>query len=134
MDITRKGFIQILITTVGTVVVGEGCGDSSGAGGAGGTGSTSTGTTSNTSTSTTGGGCGATGTAIAGNHGHVLTIAAADLDSTTAKTYSIQGTAPHDHTVTFAPADLASLKAKMSVMVTSTTTNVHNHVVTATCV
>jgi len=42
--------------------------------------------------------CGAT--AISANHMHALTIPAADVDSTVAKTYSIMGTATHDHTVT----------------------------------
>jgi hypothetical protein len=37
-------------------------------------------------------GCGASGAAIAGNHGHVLVIATADLESLSNKTYSIRGT------------------------------------------
>ena len=71
--------------------------------------------------------------AISGNHGHSLSIAAADLDSTTAKTYSIQGAATHDHLVTLSPAQLATLKAGGSVTVTSTTTLAHDHAVTITC-
>ncbi|HEX5687022.1 MAG TPA: hypothetical protein VFY73_23665 [Ideonella sp.] len=77
--------------------------------------------------------CGASGTAIAGNHGHVLTIPAADLNSLTDKTYSIQGSAGHDHTVTLTAAQLASLKAGQNVAVNSTTVSAHMHVVTANC-
>ncbi|NKI96347.1 hypothetical protein [Rhizobacter sp. SG703] len=77
--------------------------------------------------------CGAAGGQIAGNHGHVLTIAAADLDSTTAMTYDIQGAASHAHSVSFTPAQLQALKAGQAVVVTSTTDSQHSHVVTASC-
>lgn len=77
--------------------------------------------------------CGANGAAIAGNHGHTLSIPAADLDSTTSKTYSIQGAATHDHLVTLTVAQLQALKAGQQVSVTSTTDFSHNHVVTITC-
>ncbi|HEV7913879.1 MAG TPA: hypothetical protein VGP22_08935, partial [Albitalea sp.] len=77
--------------------------------------------------------CGASGADIAGNHGHVLVIASADLDSMVNKSYSISGTAGHDHTVTFTPAQLVQLKAHTAVAVTSTMALGHDHVVTATC-
>jgi hypothetical protein len=77
--------------------------------------------------------CGAGNAAIAGNHGHMLTIAAADLDATANRTYDITGTANHAHTVTFTPAQLQALKAGQSVMVTSSTDSAHEHVVTASC-
>lgn len=54
------------------------------------------------------------------NHGHLLSIPAADLDATTARTYSIQGSAPHDHSVTLTPAQLAVLKSGGAVTVTAT--------------
>jgi hypothetical protein len=81
-------------------------------------------------------GCGASGAEIAGNHGHVLTIARADLDATTNQTYQIKGSAGHDHSVTFTPAQLQSLKAGSSVVVTSTDATLgpsHTHQVTASC-
>jgi hypothetical protein len=65
--------------------------------------------------------CGASGGAIAGNHGHVLTILRADLDSLTDKTYSITGTADHTHSVTFTPTQLQQLKAGADVAATTTT-------------
>lgn len=77
--------------------------------------------------------CGSSGGAIAGNHGHVLSIPTADLSATTNRTYSITGTADHAHSVTFTPAQLAALGAGQSVMVLSTTDLAHNHEVTATC-
>ena len=77
--------------------------------------------------------CGASNGAIAGNHGHVLVIATADLDSTTAMTYDIQGAAAHSHSVTFTPAQLQALKAGQAVVVTSTIGAQHDHVVTAGC-
>ena len=64
----------------------------------------------------------------------MLTIARADLDATTPQTYHIMGTATHDHTVTFDVAQLGQLKNGLSVVVTSTMTNIHMHDVTATCV
>jgi VCBS repeat-containing protein len=74
---------------------------------------------------------------IAANHGHVLTIAIADLDSPTAKTYDIMGTnTTHTHSVTFSAAQLAQLKAGTMVTVTSTaaTTDGHTHSVAVSCV
>ena len=64
---------------------------------------------------------------ISDNHGHVLAIPAADLDSTTDKTYDIQGTAGHTHSVTFTAAQLAQLKAGTTVSVTTTMTLSHDH-------
>ena len=77
--------------------------------------------------------CGSSGGQIAGNHGHVLVIATADLDSTTAMTYDIQGQASHSHSVSFTPAQLQALKAGQAVVVTSTIGAQHDHVVTAGC-
>ncbi len=140
MQVTRNGFIKILITSVGAVIVGEGCGDSGGTGGAGGTGSTSTSGSTSTATGSTSTGmaamCGATGTAIVPTHGHVLVIPMADLSSTADKTYDIQGTSPHTHSVTITAAQLAQLKAGMMVtgiMSGFDAANTHTHTITASC-
>src|SRR5262245_33642236 len=126
MTITRKDFLGA--AAGGTVLLllqscgggGDGYGGGGGGGGGGGRG---------------GGGmsCGASGSAIAGNHGHVLSIPAADLTSSTNMTYGITGTADHPHSVTFTPAQLQALAAGQSVMVTSTTNASHDHLVTARC-
>jgi len=78
--------------------------------------------------------CGASNGAITGNHGHVLVIPTADLDSATAMTYDIQGAATHSHSVSFTPAQLQALKAGQIVIVTSTIGAQHDHVVTPGCV
>lgn len=117
MNISRKRFLGAVGT--GTVVLWlQGCGG----GGGGGYGDDDPPQS-----------CGASGTSIANNHGHSLTIPEADLSSSTDKTYSIQGSAGHDHTVTITAAQLASLKAGQSVAVNSTTTQSHMHAVTAQC-
>lgn len=76
------------------------------------------------------GGCSAN---ILGNHGHVLTIPQADLESTTARTYDILGNADHNHTVTFSATDLANLKAGQTVTVQTSTTLAHSHSISETC-
>jgi hypothetical protein len=115
MNITRKRFLGAVGT--GTVVLWlQGCG---GGGGDDGDDPPQS--------------CGASGASIAGNHGHSLTIAEADLTSAIDKTYSIQGSAGHDHTVTFTAAQLASLRSGQSVVVNSTTASSHMHAVTAAC-
>ena len=73
----------------------------------------------------------ACGVTITNNHGHVLSIASADLISTVAKTYAtFKRTADHTHNVTLSPTQLAQLKAGGSVSVTSTQTNQHSHPIT----
>jgi VCBS repeat-containing protein len=66
----------------------------------------------------------------------VLSVPVADLDSPTARTYSIMGAAAHDHQVTFSPAQLQQLKGGTPVSVASTafSGDGHNHNVTVTCV
>jgi hypothetical protein len=80
--------------------------------------------------------CGAT--AISDNHGHTLTIPAADVDSMIAKTYSIEGIADHPHTITLTPVQLAQIKAMTSVTVSSSVDPSpifasHFHAVTVNC-
>ena len=71
---------------------------------------------------------------IAANHGHILIIATADLDSATDKVYDIQGGAAHSHSVTLTVAQLRALKARTTVNVTSSKTLAHEHGVTILCV
>jgi hypothetical protein len=77
-----------------------------------------------------GAGCTAT---IAGNHGHVLAIAAVDINSLVDITYDIHGTADHTHSVTFTAAQLAQLKAGSMVSATTTTALAHNHAISEQC-
>lgn len=83
--------------------------------------------------------CGADGASISSNHFHAVTIAVADLSSSTNKVYSIQGAADHDHQITLTVAQLQTLKGGASVTVNSTTTTTtafgaHAHQVLITCV
>jgi hypothetical protein len=112
MPISRKAFL-IQLTAGGWLLASCGGGGGDDAGG-----------------NPPGGGCAAT---ISGNHGHTLAIPAADLDSTTARTYDIQGSAGHSHSVTFTAAQLAQLKAGATVAVTSTFTIDHEHQVSERC-
>ena len=75
---------------------------------------------------------------IAGNHGHVLTVATSDLNSAFDKIYDIQGSAGHTHTVTLTVANLQALKAGMTVQVTSSNSptgpaGAHDHSVSVLC-
>lgn len=70
---------------------------------------------------------------IDGNHGHVLNIPVADLDSAVARTYDITGGAGHAHTVTFSAAQLASLKSGNSVSVSSSLSSGHSHAISERC-
>ena len=120
MIVTRRKFVEGI--GAGTVVLSlNACGGGDGGSGPG-----------------FGAGCSATGIANIANHGHTLTVPAADLSSGASKTYNIQGTADHNHQVTFTPAQLTDLRNGNSVIVTSTAgTNVangsHTHVVTTRC-
>ncbi|MCW5663212.1 MAG: hypothetical protein KIT35_05225 [Piscinibacter sp.] len=73
-------------------------------------------------------------TEIVGNHGHTLTVAVADLNSTTPKSYNIEGSAGHNHTVILTVDQLGELKFGRPVSVTSSNTLGHTHLVTVTCV
>lgn len=120
MSMTRKGFLGA--ATGGTVMlILQACGGGGGGYSSGGMGGPQ------------GGMCGSSGTAISGNHGHVLDIAATDLDSTVDMSYSIQGTADHTHTVMLTVAQLQTLKGGGTVTVTSTTTLSHSHTLTVSC-
>ena len=118
MDISRKRFIEALAGG-SALLVFSGCGGGS---------SYSSGNPPPAAS-----GCSET---ISANHDHALTIAAADLDSPTPKSYDIMGAAPHSHQVTFSTAQLQQLKAGTAVTVTSTafSGDGHTHNVTVTCV
>lgn len=68
------------------------------------------------------------------NHGHLLWIPAADLDSTLDKSYDVQGTSSHTHLVTLSAAQLAQLKAGQAIQVTTSLDASHTHDVSGGCV
>jgi hypothetical protein len=118
MGVTRKVFL-LQLAAGGWVLAG--CGGGGGYGG---------GDNGTPPAPPAGGGCGAT---ISDNHGHALAIAAADLDSTSDKTYDIRGAADHTHSVTFSAAQLAQLKAGNTVTVTSSPAFGHDHRIEERC-
>jgi hypothetical protein len=76
---------------------------------------------------------GACTTQIASNHGHALTISAADKMTAAAKEYDIKGSADHSHTVSLSAEDFANLAAGDVLILTSSTDAGHEHEVTITC-
>jgi hypothetical protein len=113
---TRKGFCGSVLGATALLLI-----QSCGGGGS---------SYSGTAGATAGVGCSNT---IAANHGHILAIALADLDSVTDKTYNIQGSAEHNHSVTLTVAQLRTLKTGASVTTISSTTLDHQHDIAITC-
>jgi hypothetical protein len=70
---------------------------------------------------------------IATNHGHSMSVSAADEMAAVDKTYSIQGSSAHNHTVDLTADDFADLAAGKLVVVQSSTDAGHSHDVTVTC-
>ncbi|HKY39269.1 MAG TPA: hypothetical protein VJN18_25200 [Polyangiaceae bacterium] len=73
------------------------------------------------------------GTSIAMNHGHQMSVSAADQMAAADKTYNIAGSANHSHTVELTAEDFADLAGGTIVSVTSSTDAGHSHDVTITC-
>jgi hypothetical protein len=76
-------------------------------------------------------------TAIAGNHGHELSIPSADLNATVTRTYDITGTGDHSHIVSLTATQLGLLKAGASLTITSgnsSNTPTHTHQISVACV
>jgi hypothetical protein len=71
---------------------------------------------------------------IASNHGHVLTVAKADVVAGVDKTYDIMGSASHTHSFTVTAAMFTLLQGNHTAMATTTTTLAHTHDITIMCV
>jgi hypothetical protein len=70
---------------------------------------------------------------IGANHGHVLTVTAADAAAGVDKAYDIMGSASHSHSVTISAAMFAMLETGTVVTTTSTTSSGHSHSITVMC-
>jgi len=114
-EFIKNVFASTLIISFGKLLMS--CGDDSGTGGV-----------------VSGGSCLANGTtaAIGTNHGHTITVTAADVSAGVSKTFNIQGSGDHNHTVTITAAQFASLQGNVGVQITSST-NGHSHTVTVNC-
>jgi len=152
-EMTRKEFLMLTFTLVGTTAAVGACSDddnnnvdasfggnngSAGTTGSGGT----TGTGGRGGSGGTGGGGGNTATSCsdplpetqsASDHTHTLTIAASTVNATSAQTFDTGLAAGHMHMVTLEPAQLTTLKGGGSVTVTSTSSVGHTHVFTVSC-
>jgi hypothetical protein len=68
---------------------------------------------------------------ISNNHGHAATITAAQQSSGAAIVdLTIMGTATHAHLISLTSAQVVQVRSGTQVVVTSTTTNSHQHTVT----
>lgn len=136
MMLDRKGFLKatfgLLTTGLGAATVAS-CGSSSkcqsgaqaectGSPGTGGSGAGGGG----------GGTCDDPTETIGSNHGHVLTVTAAEVRTGADVTYHIMGTSSHDHTVTITAAMFQSLVSGMTVSATSSSAG-HTHSITVVC-
>jgi hypothetical protein len=162
-DMTRKEFLTLTFTLVGTAAAVGACsndnngndggfggtfgnGGTTGHGGSAGTSAGGHGGTAGTSTGGTGG-TGATAcadplpeaqVADTTGHMHTVTIPASTLNATSAQTFDTSvasaGTAgAHMHMVTLEPGQLATLKGGSSVTVMSTIVMSHGHMFTVSC-
>ena len=70
---------------------------------------------------------------ITSNHGHELSVPAADFDAGESKTYSIRGTSAHDHSVTLTAQDFTDLKGGKKITKESTNNGGHSHPMQISC-
>ena len=147
-EMTRKEFLTLTFTLIGTTAA-VACSDNNNSTGTAGTsGGTAGHGGSGGSAGTTGsGGAGGTSAAACADplpapqtadgtgHMHMVTIQASTLNATTAQTFTTNVIGMHMHDVTLQPADLTTLKGGGSVMITSSSagTPAHTHVYTVSC-
>jgi hypothetical protein len=144
-DMTRKDFLTLTFTLIGSTAVGAAACSSSNNSADGGTAGT-TGTGGHGGTTGTGGhggSGGAAGTnplpetmiADANMHSHTLTIPASTVDATTAQMINTGVTDAHMHIVTLEPAQLTTLKGGGNVTVTTSSagTPAHMHMYMVSC-
>ncbi len=80
-----------------------------------------------------GGGGGGTGNVtgdISANHGHAVTVTAAQITAAGALSLDIRSQATHPHTVSLSASQVQAIGARQRVSVTSTTDDAHAHTVT----
>ncbi len=77
--------------------------------------------------------CDNTTAVIATNHGHAIMVDGADIIAGVEKTYDIRGGSNHPHDVVVTAAMFAMLKNGTPIMVTSSVTGGHTHLVTVSC-
>ena len=69
---------------------------------------------------------------VSANHGHTVTVTAAQIIATNAVMLTLVGNASHNHTVSLSQAELVTLKNRQAVSKDSSNDNSHMHTVTFT--
>ena len=69
---------------------------------------------------------------VSANHGHMVTVTAAQITAGNAVMLTLVGNTSHNHTVSLSQADLVTLKNRQSVSRDSSNDNSHVHTVTFT--
>ncbi len=126
---TRKEFVLLTFTLVGTAgAVASGCSDTGGGGGGGG----STGNAGNNGSASCSDPLPAS--QVAGdNHTHTVSVPASALDSASGQTFTTSSANSHTHMITLSANSLATIKGGGSVTITSTTNSGHAHDYTVRC-
>ena len=70
---------------------------------------------------------------ISYNHGHDLTVPAADISAGSAHSYDITGSADHSHSVSISADQMTTLADNRPVQVTSSSTAGHTHIIDVYC-
>jgi hypothetical protein len=125
--ISRKEFIVLTFTLIGSAAAAGSCSDSggstTGAGGSGGGGGSVT--------------CddplGAAQTSDATGHTHTVSIPASALQATTPQMFTTSSSGTHTHTITLSPSQLATVRNGGSVTVTSSSDDTHTHAYEISC-
>lgn len=117
-EITRKEFLQAGVATLLTASVAACDSDDSG--------------DDENAEESGGGDCTSPTANIATNHGHSVSISAADVNAAAAKDYTLTG-GGHEHTISLSADQMTMIAAGENVMVTSSSTNGHTHGVTVSC-
>jgi hypothetical protein len=122
MTLTRKQFLSSMLGIAAGATLFAACGGDDGGG--------------NTNPDARpAGNCSTGGTAVAigSNHGHTMTVTAAEVTAGVDKTYDIKGSSDHTHSVTVSAALFTMLKANTAVNTTSTNGDGHTHTIGITC-
>jgi hypothetical protein len=76
--------------------------------------------------------CAAPTASIGANHGHVVTLPAADVAAGAMRTYDVTG-GTHTHQVTISASQFAMMRDGAAVMIMTTTFDAHEHTITFRC-